>query len=78
MKSLEDAWEWYRSVREQLEHHRRFGEKFWSDPAIQGPVSKDNSLRFLTADEIAGATRLGLEPLDDIAVFVLFSVFEAE
>src|SRR5687768_9658826 len=82
MRTLDDAWTWYRAVAEgakRLAHLAKFWDKFpWDrgDEWIQG-VLGDNVLRFVSATQMReDATRITSE-LDDLAVLLLFSVFEA-
>lgn len=79
MKSLDEAWEWYLATRKNLERFRRMADKHWEFlPWESSPLGRDDDFRTLTAEMVVVETRLGLKPFDDIAVLVLFSVFEAE
>lgn len=82
MTTLEEAWEWYRAVAEGTKRLAHLA-KFWDDlPSGEGNewatrVKRDNVLRFVSAAQMnTEALRVGQE-LDDLAVLVLFSVFEA-
>src|SRR4051812_19121066 len=78
MKTLADAWEWYISTRESLLQIRRIGAKYWSEiPWEKAAMGRDDDFRMLEASDIAAATALSLAPIDDLAVVVLFSVFES-
>ena len=79
MKTLADAWKWYLNAKQNLERMRRLGEKHWGDPSMEAAsVWKDDSFRRLEADDIVAESRVGLEPIDDLAVVVLFSMFESQ
>src|SRR5437588_722495 len=82
MKTLDDAWAWYRAVADgakQLTHLA----KFWNDfPWGQGngwvtEVGQDSVLRDVQAEQMEKESQRVKEELDDLAVLVLFSVFEA-
>jgi hypothetical protein len=75
MNSLEDAWGWYQSNRRQLRLVQRLGR---SHPGVfdEANVAQDQKVRDwsrLTPTD----TDAALAPLDDLAVLVLFSVFES-
>jgi hypothetical protein len=82
MKTLEDAWEWYGAVKEGTKRLAHLA-KFWGDlPPRQGDewatqVRMDNVLREVSATEMREDAELVRAELDDLAVLVLFSVFEA-
>jgi hypothetical protein len=82
MKTLDEAWKWYRAVKEgmrQLEHLAKFWDALpWTQGAAWvADLEHDNVLRNVSASAILGqATTVKLD-LDDLAVLVLFSVFEA-
>lgn len=78
MNTLADAWDWYRSTRRSLEQIQRIGRKYWNDiPWEVAPMGRDDDFRMLDAPEIEKATSASLAPIDDLAVVVLFSVFES-
>jgi hypothetical protein len=74
--SLEDAWDWYRAVRTLAYDMRRLADK-WEDPGLIGVVQQNNHLRERTAIELQQKAATILDDLDDLAVLMLFSVFEA-
>lgn len=76
--SLEDAWDWYRSVRELTLAMQTLGAKHWDALPWDGPLGRDNRLRGIGAEEIGEQVRSVLRDLDDLCVLLLFSVFEAE
>jgi hypothetical protein len=78
MKTLADAWAWYKATKQNLERMRRLGGKHWSDSSLAGAsIWQDDHFRTLDARVIMAETTASLAPLDDLAVVVLFSVFES-
>jgi hypothetical protein len=78
MKTLADAWNWYQATRQNLARMRRLGEKHWDDPSLaDASISRDDHFRMLEAADIVAQTTVSLEPIDDLAIVVLFSVFES-
>jgi hypothetical protein len=76
MTTLPEAWEWYRRTRRQLLVMRRLGTKHIDPVLTVDAVRRDDPARdgLRTAD---ADTAIALAPLDDLAVLVMFSVFEA-
>lgn len=78
MKTLADAWSWYQATKRNLARLRRLGEKHWTDPSLaDATLWQDDYFRMLEASDIVAETRISLEPIDELAVVVLFSVFES-
>ena len=78
MKTLADAWSWYQSTRSNLLRMQRLASHHWDDPSLENSsLSQDEKFKTLEAEEIEEETTQALNPLDDLAVLVLFSVFEA-
>jgi hypothetical protein len=78
MTTLADAWNWYQATKRNLARMRRLGEKHWDDPSLtDASISKDDQFRMLVAPDIVAETTVSLEPIDDLAIVVLFSVFES-
>lgn len=78
MKTLGEAWNWYQATKFNLERMKRLGERHWSDPSLTGAsIWEDDRFRMLEALDIVAETKVSLEPIDDLAVVVLFSVFES-
>jgi hypothetical protein len=78
MRTLADALNWYRATKQNLERMKRFGEKHWSDPSLENAsMWKDDEFKMLEALNIVAETTVSLKPIDDLAVVVLFSVFES-
>ena len=80
IQSLDDAWKWYIAVR-KIAYDMRHLAGIWDEPALETVLSLDGRLRHRTAADLKDAvnTILGTddEDLNDLAVLVLFSVFEA-
>lgn len=77
MMTLDDAWNWYVTTKNQLKLFGRFGRKYWDSLPWAGPLGTDETLHGLEGDVIDQNSRFGLEHLDDFAVLILFSVFES-
>ncbi len=77
MMTLDVAWSWYLATRRHLRLFGRLGEKHWDGLPWDGAIGRDERLRTLGADAIVEGVRFCLEPLDDLAVLVLFSAFES-
>ena len=78
MKTLADAWKWYESAHRNLERMRRLGRKYWVDlPWETHAIGQDEEFKTLEAPDIDQETAASLEPIDDLAIVVLFSVFES-
>ncbi|HKI38162.1 MAG TPA: hypothetical protein VKA46_40285, partial [Gemmataceae bacterium] len=78
MKTLVDAWNWYEATKRNLERMRRLGRRHWNDPSLEGAsLWQDDQFRALAAVDIVAETTASLQPIDDLAVVVLFSVFES-
>ncbi len=78
MKTLSDAWEWYCSTKRNLERMRRLGSRYWNHPSLEvASIWQDDDFRMLEASDIVEETTTSLTPIDDLAVVVLFSVFES-
>jgi hypothetical protein len=78
MNTLVDAWNWYIATKQSLEQLRRLGRKYWdSIPWETAAIGRDDDFRLLEEEDIEKATTASLEPIDDLAVVVLFSVFES-
>lgn len=70
MTSLDEAWAWYQAARRSAALVRRLAAKHW-DALPTDDLLRDGRDKILEAGTLAG------NPLDDLAVVVLFSVFEA-
>lgn len=78
MKSLDEAWQWYESTRRQLKLIQRLGRNYWDELPWSGRMGQDQMLSLLEEQAIVQETTFGLAHLDDLAIVVLFSVFESQ
>jgi hypothetical protein len=76
ISSLDDAWKWYEGVHTLARDMNRLGEKFWDRSEWEGPLGLDNRFRSVTSDDLRGRASTILNDLDDLAVLLMFSVFE--
>ena len=77
MTTLAAAWDWYTAARRSLERMRRLGRVHWDRLPWDGALGRDDEFRLLLGGTVCEESELGLEPIDDLAVVVLFSVFES-
>ena len=78
MNALTDAWGWYQATRRSLARMQRLGAKHWNDPSLEGAsLWHDDLFRALAPAAIVADASASLEPIDDLAVVVLFSAFES-
>lgn len=78
MKTLQDAWDWYESTKNNLRRMHRLGSRHWNDDSLQGTsIRKDERFKQLEAEDIERDSSRALAPIDDLGVLVLFSVFES-
>jgi hypothetical protein len=78
MKTLAEAWDWYQATRRNLHRMQRLGRKHWKDPTLEGAsIWQDEQFKLLEAEDIVEETTASLKPIDDLAIVVLFSVFES-
>ena len=64
------------AVKTLAEDMRKLASK-WDNPELQLVLSRDNRLREHTAGDLMDRAEATLEDLDDLAVLLMFSVFEA-
>ncbi len=76
IRSLDDAWSWYRAVRTLAFDMKRLARK-WDDPTLADVLGRDNHLRHRTKADLQDMAETILEELDDLSILVLFSVFES-
>ena len=76
MNDMEDAWTWYQDVKRLLGLLRRLASHYWDDLPWDGRLGRDDRFRSLDDADLVRGADLGLAPFDDLAVLVLFSVFE--
>ena len=79
MKTLDDAWRWYQDGKKSLKLADRLGEKHWRTLPVDYALSlrKDDAFRMLEPLDITAPAKYALRHLDDLAIVVMFSVFEA-
>ncbi len=79
MKTLADAWNWYEATKRNLARMRRLARRHWHDPSLKdASIWQDDQFRMLDPVVIAAETEASLKPIDDLAIVVLFSVFESQ
>lgn len=83
MGTLDAAWDWYVAAQDgakRLAHLAKFWDEFpWNqDDAWVKRVERDNVLRHVSGLDLTAGARTLTDELDDLAVLVLFSVFEAQ
>lgn len=79
MKTLAEAWNWYEATKRNLARMQRLGRRHWNDPSLKdASIWQDDHFRMLDPAVIAMETAASLKPIDDLAVLVLFSVFESQ
>ena len=77
MMTLDDAWGWYHKTRFMLKSFGRLGMSHWDSLPSESSLWKDDRFKELNSATIVEDSKLCLEPLDDFAVLILFSVFES-
>jgi hypothetical protein len=78
MTTLADAWSWYEATKLSLLRIHRLGANHWSDPSLDSAsIWQDEHFKTLEAGQIVTHAETSLAPIDDLAVVVLFSVFES-
>ena len=78
MKTLDEAWEWYQSASQYLKLVERLGEHYWQALPWESGLERDERFRDLNGKIVAGEVRSCLAHLNDLAIVVLFSVFESQ
>lgn len=77
MTTLDDAWKWYQAAKSSLVRMERLAGKYWEELPWTGRLGRDSDLRIAEADDVAAHAELARQPLDDLAIVVMFSVFES-
>jgi hypothetical protein len=77
MNTLKDAWIWHEKNLKLLRLIGRMGRLYWNDLPWDGDIGKDENFRMLEGVDIHADANAVLSEFDDLAIFVLFSVFEA-
>ena len=75
--TLADAWAWYDRNRKLLVMMDRLGGRYWEELPTGGRLGNDDDFRRFEGHQIQTMAQGVLDELDDLAVFVLFSVFES-
>jgi hypothetical protein len=76
MRTLQDAWSWCQENRRLVQLMSRLGRDYWGGMPWD-EMEKDESFRNLEGLAVEQRAEEVLLEIDDIAIFVLFSVFEA-
>ena len=78
MNTLADAWRWYEDSKKSLKLIHRLGEKHWLKLSTESltVLRHDDRFRQLEPQDITGPAKNALKELDDLAIVVMFSVFE--
>ncbi|MBX3398493.1 MAG: hypothetical protein KF873_07135 [Gemmataceae bacterium] len=77
MKTLQEAREWYHAVRTRLLDMKQLAKKHWDHLPWGGDLGKEERFKNLEASDLMQSADLALSPIDDLAILVFFSVFEA-
>lgn len=80
-EALKDAWEWCASVKQLVTMMDRISKRYWDkdeNKTLGETLHRDNRFREIEAEEIQGRVERVLKSLDDLAILLLFSVFEAD
>jgi hypothetical protein len=78
MNTLEEAWQWYETTCRHLKLLRRLGEHYWDLLPWDRGLEREERFHTLEGDQVQTEAAFSLTHLDDLAVVVLFSVFEAQ
>lgn len=57
--------------------HEAVGKKHWDRLPWDGDLGKEERFKFLESSDITRSVDVALEPIEDLAILVFFSVFEA-
>jgi hypothetical protein len=74
---LERAWLWYQAKRDVSRLVARLGETYWADLPWAGKLDDDPYFKDLESAQVERMSKDVLESLDNLAILVLFSAFEA-
>ena len=78
MNTLEDAWNWYQEARRHVGLVRRLAAAYWHELPWAGPLGQDDRFKELDRARLQEESSTTLAQMDDLAVLVLFSVFESQ
>lgn len=79
IRSLDDAWAWYEAVKTlalAMGSLARIWQDLWDNPESHEILRRANRLRELTDLDLSRHAKIVRDDLDDLAVLILFSVFE--
>ncbi len=77
MKTLEDAWRRYVETKRQVVLLRRLADLYWSELPWEGKLGRDDQFKTLKPEQLKDHADFSLGQFDDLAVLVLFAVFES-
>jgi hypothetical protein len=77
MRTLEDAWRWYSGTKRQVFLMRRLADLHWAELSWEGTLGKDDYFKELDPEQLKDDADFSLGQFDDLAVLVLFAVFES-
>lgn len=78
MNTLAEAWRWYEAVGVQVWRMKRLAEKHWEELPWDGQFGKDDAFRLLDSQFVVEEAECADAPLQDLAILVMFSVFERQ
>ena len=78
MNTLDDAWRWYEATTGGLGMIARIARKGWNSWGPDSTLGRDDEVRAADPIPLRANAEWALGELNDFAVFVLFSAFEAE
>jgi hypothetical protein len=78
MKTLEEAWTWYQAVKTQVGLVHRLASRYWSELPWDGRLGRDDRFKDLKQRRLEEDAQSALSQIKDLAVLVLFSVFESQ
>ena len=74
---MEDAWSWHDHNRILLKMMKRIGEHYWEELPWNGKLGNDDLFRSRDGFAVRSMAEEVLGEFDDLAIFVMFSVFES-
>ncbi|HEV3167621.1 MAG TPA: hypothetical protein VGZ22_26690 [Isosphaeraceae bacterium] len=78
MTTLDEAWDRYQYTRQLVGLTGRIASRYWNQLPWDGPLGRDDQLKELDHHSLTDRAASSLAYLDDLAVLVLFSMFESE
>jgi hypothetical protein len=78
MNTLEDAWKWYHGAKLQVEMVRRLASEYWHELPWEGKLGRDHRFTEVEREKLEVDAESTLGQMEDLAVLVLFSVFESQ